>query len=92
MPHQPDYSDSDDESIHEELETGVLLGLPDGVVTSKSDMFDPAVSRMGGLPPRVLNFFLPDLPTINLHSITGRIPLQIMSRADGIIDPSMVSF
>ncbi|KAG8900403.1 hypothetical protein FRC01_010151, partial [Tulasnella sp. 417] len=50
MPHQPDYSDSDDESIHEELETGVLLGLPDGAVTSKTDLFDPAVSRMGGLP------------------------------------------
>ncbi|KAG8971233.1 hypothetical protein FRB90_010560, partial [Tulasnella sp. 427] len=50
MPHQPDYSDSDDESIHEELETGVLLGLPDGFISSKTDLFDPAVSRMGGVP------------------------------------------
>lgn len=55
MPHQPDYSDSDDESIHEELETGVLLGLPDGGVTSKTDLFDPAVSRMGGIP---VSFFI----------------------------------
>ncbi|KAG9047719.1 hypothetical protein FS837_001683, partial [Tulasnella sp. UAMH 9824] len=92
MPHQPDYSDSDDESIHEELETGVLLGLPDGIVTSKSDLFDPAVSRMGGLPLILTSdgFCTPDLLTINVHSITGHNALQIMSRANGTANPSLV--
>ncbi|KAG8933035.1 hypothetical protein FRC01_011255 [Tulasnella sp. 417] len=76
MPHQPDYSDSDDESIHEELETGVLLGLPDGAVTSKTDLFDPAVSRMGGLPTFLPSTSVPS-PDIS-HCKSCREPMELL--------------
>ncbi|KAI0065623.1 hypothetical protein BV25DRAFT_1798451 [Artomyces pyxidatus] len=44
-----DWSDSDDEGISE-VETSVLLGVPDGIIESPSDLRDAAVSRIGGLP------------------------------------------
>ena len=43
-----DWSDSDDE-VQSEVETSVLLGVPDGLVES-SDIKDAAVSRIGGYP------------------------------------------
>lgn len=44
-----DWSDSDDE-IGSEVETAVLLGIPDGVVETETDIKDAAVSRIGGHP------------------------------------------
>ncbi|KAF8074746.1 programmed cell death protein 2 [Lyophyllum atratum] len=44
-----DWSDSDDEVLSE-VETSVLLGVPDGVVQSIEEIADAAVSRIGGLP------------------------------------------
>lgn len=47
-----DYdSDSDDESL-DEVETTVLLGVPDGPIESQADIVDAAVSRVGGHPVR----------------------------------------
>jgi len=51
-PEEDEYSDSDEETL-DEIETSVLLGLPDGVISSTSDLVDPAVSRIGGTPVRV---------------------------------------
>jgi len=48
-PRQDDWSDSDEELLSE-VETSVLLGLPDGPVDSVIDMKDVAVSRIGGQP------------------------------------------
>lgn len=45
------WSDSDNDHV-EDIETSVLLGLPDGEITSASDLMDPAVSRLGGVPVR----------------------------------------
>lgn len=46
-----DWSDSDEEEL-DQLETSVLLGVPDGQVDVDADMRDAAVSRIGGLPVR----------------------------------------
>ncbi len=42
-------SDSEDEGL-DEVETSVLLGLPDGPIESQNDVDDAAVSRIGGYP------------------------------------------
>ncbi|KAF5393794.1 hypothetical protein D9757_000383 [Collybiopsis confluens] len=57
---EEDWSDSD-EDIGSEVETSVLLGVPDGPITSGSELADAAVSRIGGHPVRVIstNAFLP---------------------------------
>jgi pre-rRNA-processing protein TSR4 len=48
------WSDSDDDNdVPSEVETSVLLGTPDGPITSSSDIKDAAVSRIGGRPVRV---------------------------------------
>ncbi|KAF9478290.1 hypothetical protein BDN70DRAFT_880168 [Pholiota conissans] len=44
-----DWSDSDDEDMSQ-VETSVLLGVPDGNVDGEADRIDAAVSRIGGLP------------------------------------------
>ncbi|KAG2113212.1 programmed cell death protein 2 [Suillus discolor] len=44
-----DWSDSDDE-IGAEVETAVLLGVPDGIMETETDIKDAAVSRIGGHP------------------------------------------
>lgn len=48
-----DWSDSDDEVLSE-VETSVLLGVPDGPIddTAASELLDAAVSRIGGKPVR----------------------------------------
>lgn len=46
-----DWSDSDDEDLSQ-VETSVLLGVPDGDVDDEADRIDAAVSRIGGLPVR----------------------------------------
>ncbi|KAL1667913.1 programmed cell death protein 2 [Schizophyllum commune] len=46
---EDDWSDSDDE-LSPEVETSVLLGVPDGPIDSSADIADAAVSRIGGRP------------------------------------------
>ena len=48
-----DWSDSDDEVLSE-IETSVLLGVPDGPIDdiASSELLDAAVSRIGGKPVR----------------------------------------
>ena len=55
MPAQEDdWSDSDEE--WSDVETSVLLGVPDGPIDVESDLFDAAVSRIGGLPVRASSY------------------------------------
>lgn len=46
-------SEGDDDDVLSEIETSVLLGIPDGPITTTSDTKDAAVSRIGGCPVRV---------------------------------------
>ena len=46
---EEDWSDSDEESSSD-IETSVLLGVPDGPVDEPNDLKDAAVSRIGGHP------------------------------------------
>jgi pre-rRNA-processing protein TSR4 len=57
MPTQEDdWSDSDQEELSD-VETPVLLGVPDGPIEVEADdMFDAAVSRIGGLPVRAFSY------------------------------------
>lgn len=48
-PKEDDWSDSDEEELGE-VETAVLLGVPDGPIDAESDTNDVAVSRIGGHP------------------------------------------
>lgn len=50
-PIDDDWSDSDEEVLSE-VETSVLLGIPDGTIDAVTDIKDAAVSRMGGYPVR----------------------------------------
>ena len=59
-PPYDDYSDSD-ESV-EDIQTNVLLGLPDGPISSASDLAKPRISRIGGHP--VYKF-------LNLYSLSA---------------------
>lgn len=52
-PVDDDWSDSDDEVLAE-VETSVLLGVPDGSVQDMADITDAAVSRIGGFPVRFI--------------------------------------
>jgi pre-rRNA-processing protein TSR4 len=47
---EDDWSDSDDDGSVSEVETSVLLGVPDGDIQDTSDLSDPSVSHIGGLP------------------------------------------
>ena len=47
---EDDWSDSEDDESVSEIETSVLLGIPDGEIQDLSDLSDPSVSRIGGLP------------------------------------------
>ena len=61
-----DWSDSDDDSLSE-IETAVLLGLPDDAIEKKGDIDDAAVSRIGGYPVRRLAFIpLDRVPNSNI--------------------------
>lgn len=46
-----DWSDSDEDDLSQ-VETSVLLGVPDGNIDVQTDVIDAAVSRIGGLPVR----------------------------------------
>lgn len=60
---EDDWSDSDDD-VGSELETSVLLGVPDGPIEAESDLADVAVSRIGGHPVRV-SIALDSVPILN---------------------------
>ena len=47
-----DWSESDEDDLPD-LETSVLLGIPDGAIVKPEDIDDAAVSRLGGYPVRV---------------------------------------
>ncbi|KAF7430584.1 hypothetical protein PC9H_006292 [Pleurotus ostreatus] len=49
MPIEEDWSDSDEDD-RSEVETPVLLGVPDGPIDNAADTADAAVSRIGGHP------------------------------------------
>ena len=64
MPHSDeDWSDSDDENLSQ-VETSVLLGVPDGTIDDEADRVDGAVSRIGGLPVRASLATLPYLQNV----------------------------
>ncbi|OCB89971.1 hypothetical protein A7U60_g2826 [Sanghuangporus baumii] len=48
--HEDDWSDSDEEDECSDVETSVLLGIPDGEIEKQGDLDDAAVSRIGGHP------------------------------------------
>jgi pre-rRNA-processing protein TSR4 len=52
-PKVDDWSDSDDDGPPE-VESSVLLGVPDGPVDDAADINDAAVSRIGGHPVRCI--------------------------------------
>ena len=54
-PQEDDWSDSDQEELSD-VETSVLLGVPDGPIDVETDLFDAAVSRIGGLPVRASSY------------------------------------
>lgn len=66
---EDDWSDSDDEQLLGEVETSVLLGVPDGPIDIPSDIDDAAVSRIGGHPVRSIPMYA--LHTILLCSYKG---------------------
>lgn len=49
-----EWSDSDDEVLSD-VETSVLLGVPDGPLETIADINDAAVSRIGGHPVRSIS-------------------------------------
>ena len=49
---ESDWSDSDEEDARSDVETNVLLGIPDGEIKTQGDIDDAAVSRIGGRPVR----------------------------------------
>ena len=49
---ESDWSDSDEEDARSDVETNVLLGIPDGEIKSQEEINDAAVSRIGGRPVR----------------------------------------
>ena len=53
MPIEEDWSDSDEDD-RSEVETSVLLGVPDGPIDNAADTADAAVSRIGGHPVRII--------------------------------------
>lgn len=56
MPAQEDESSDSDQEEWSDVETSVLLGVPDGPIDVEADVFDAAVSRIGGLPVRASSY------------------------------------
>lgn len=89
-----DWSDSDDGNV----ETAVLLGVPDGPIESEIDLTDAAVSRIGGHPVRYVPSRI--APSLTRFSIQGfsliETPRDIMFivqkllHSDGIVSADMV--
>ncbi|VDB88595.1 unnamed protein product [Peniophora sp. CBMAI 1063] len=70
-----DWSDSDDEVLSE-VETSVLLGVPDGPIdnTASSELLDAAVSRIGGKPA----FLSPDIPFTSSSCKNCNHPMELL--------------
>ena len=77
-PHaEEDWSDTDDEfEAGEDVETAVLLGIPDGPIKDSADLEDAAVSRLGGRPVRLFAFPF-SLPYFLYYYLLIRINLLI---------------
>jgi len=75
MPAQQDeWSDSDQEELSD-LETSVLLGVPDGSIDVETDLLDAAVSRIGGLPAFLPS---PEPPFDSSHCKTCSNPMELL--------------
>ncbi|KAH9072183.1 programmed cell death protein 2, partial [Lactarius deliciosus] len=72
-PEQQDWSDSDDDDPSQ-VETSVLLGIPDGVIDSPSDLKDAAVSRIGGLPALLSS----RVPSDSSHCRYCKNPMELL--------------
>jgi hypothetical protein len=76
-----DWSDEDEDDVTQ-IETSVLLGVPDGPVESASDLKDAAVSRIGGLPVRPIHYssmYLHFVENIRCHSqalLSPQVPFE----------------
>lgn len=60
---EDDWSDSDEEVLSE-VETSVLLGVPDGSISTPADLTDAAVSRIGGHAVR----YVPHVPSSSVFN------------------------
>lgn len=69
-----DWSDSDDDALSE-VETSVLLGIPDGAVDD-ADINDTAVSRIGG-HPAFLPSQEPSLSSASCNSCSNTMELLV---------------
>ncbi|KAG6837173.1 hypothetical protein H0H93_013763 [Arthromyces matolae] len=67
-----DWSDSDDD-VGSDVETSVLLGVPDGLVQSNADLSDAAVSRIGGHPVRAISPMYFDIEYLYLYTFQIRL-------------------
>lgn len=67
------WSDSDEDDLPQ-VETSVLLGIPDGAIESPSDLKDAAVSRIGGLPA----LLLPRAPFDSSHCLHCKNPMELL--------------
>lgn len=56
--HEDDWSDSDEDDERSDVETSVLLGIPDGEIEKQEDLDDAVVSRVGGHPVRYFHLYL----------------------------------
>ncbi|KAH9036316.1 programmed cell death protein 2 [Lactarius pseudohatsudake] len=74
-PEQQDWSDSDDDDPSQ-VETSVLLGIPDGAIESPSDLKDAAVSRIGGLPVRLVPTHT--FPSDSSHCRYCKNPMELL--------------
>lgn len=72
---EDEWSDSDEE-VPSEVETSILLGVPDGPIDSTTDISDAAVSRMGGHPVRYISLHL---YLSNVCGLTTCLPIQGIS-------------
>ena len=61
-----DWSDSEEEDERSDVETSVLLGIPDGEIEKQEDISDAAVSRIGGHPVRLFIYYM--LCTIDIYN------------------------
>jgi len=68
------WSDSDEEDDVPQVETSVLLGIPDGAIESPSDLKDAAVSRIGGLPA----LLSPRVPLESSHCLHCKNPMELL--------------
>src|SRR5882757_7202840 len=78
-----DWSDEDEDDATQ-IETSVLLGVPDGPVESASDLKDAAVSRIGGLPVRPIPIQACISILLRIYDATPRLcspPKSRLSRA-----------